>query len=161
MPLGERLARLFDLWSGEAAVADTPLVRRGVIALRIALVVLAAIAALSATRRVWSTKAPAPLAPDDGEVRFGLDEAARKKLFAELVADEPEWRKKAHEHFKEAWRADAARAAFERDHVRALAGKRRVNVTVAYLVLDEGVRKRWPGPGGAPVDPNVVPLQKK
>jgi hypothetical protein len=119
------------------------------------------IAALGATRRVWATRAPAPIAADRGDYRFDLDEAARRKLFSELVADEPEWRKKAREHFKEAWRAEDDRAAFERDHVRWLAGRRGVNVTVAYLVLDEGVRKRWPGPGGAPVDPNVVPLQKK
>lgn len=161
--MGRRIARMFDVWVGDAALPDTPAWQNARAALRAVSIAGAIVLLLVVTQRVWRTPAPSALGadPEGSDMRFGLSEAARRRLFSEIVANEPEWRAKAHEHFKEAWRAEDDRAAFERDFVRDLAAKRRINVTVVYLVLDEGIRKRWPGPAGAPVEPTVVPLQQK
>lgn len=158
-----RIAQVFDVWVGDATLPDTPRVRQARFAVRALSLIAAVWLLLFVTKRVWNTPAPSALGadPEGSDMRFGLTEAARKRLFSELVANEPEWRSKAHEHFKEAWRAEDDRAAFERDFVRDTASKRKLNVTVVYLVLDEGIRKRWPGPGGAPVEPTVIPLQQK
>lgn len=160
----ERIAWLFDVWIGEASMPQSVRWRRASAAFRVVAMLGALIALLAVTHRVWSTPKPPPLAPDDAAhgtgTRFGLAEAERRKLFGQIAAEEPEGRKKG-QRFKEAWRAEDDRAAYERELVRSLANQRHVNVSVAYLVLDEGIRKRWPGPGGTPLEPTVVPLQKK
>ena len=56
---------------------------------------------------------------------------------------------------------DDDRAAMERDLVREMAKRHDVNVTVAYLIVDEGIRLKWTVPGGTPLSATVSPLQMK
>ena len=98
----------------------------------------------------------------DGDAhRFGLSLEKRKVMFADIASHDAEWRKHAASRFNEAWRREDDRAAMERDHVRGMAGRYKVNVSVVYLVLDEGLRLKWTAPGGAPLPAAVVPLQQK
>jgi hypothetical protein len=39
-----------------------------------------------------------------------------------------------------------------------MAGKYRISLTQAYLILDEGIRNKWPGPDGTPLPATTPPL---
>jgi hypothetical protein len=108
------------------------------------------------------TSEPPPAAVLDYEpngVRFGLDAAARKEIFAELAAAEPAARAGGIAGFPGLpWSQEDHRCAFERETARNLAVKRGVPLTVIYLVLDEGIREKWPGADGKPLTPKTVPL---
>lgn len=162
------LARLFDLFTGEGPAPTHRWWRRSVLLVR-GLSLLAALLAMAlVTRPVWRSRKAAPIPSDTSandtpgvDVRFGLTESARRSLFSAMVEKEPENRRIAKERFGDWWRAEDDRAAFERDQVRTIAAKRKINITVAYLVLDEGIRKHWAGPGGTPLPATVPPLEKR
>jgi hypothetical protein len=115
------------------------------------------------THRVRMKKPPRviPMGQDGDAQRFGLSLEKRKAMFADVAGHDVEWRTKAASRFSEAWRREDDRAAMERDHVRSMAGRHRVNVSIVYLVVDEGLRLKWTGPNGVPLNAAVVPLQQK
>ena len=116
------------------------------------------------TRPLRTTAPPPPLPRDSGDVRFGVPLAVRKQIFAELAAAEPNARVEGKKQFPGAeleWSAEDHRGAFERKTAAAIAGARRLSLTQVYLILDEGIRERWPGPDGQPLSPYVVPLHPR
>lgn len=108
------------------------------------------------------TSEPAPAAVLDHEpngVRFGLPEATRKEIFAELAAAEPAARAGGIAGFPgQPWSQEDHRCAFERETARAMATRRGLSLTQIYLVLDEGIREKWPDAEGKPLHPKTVPL---
>ncbi len=107
--------------------------------------------------------APVPLVPEDrpGE-RFGVKDEIRKKIFQELAAAEPEHRLKGRASFPtEAWSAEDHRASFERHLAANIAARYGLSLSQVYLIFDEGIRERWPGPDGQPLSPQTVPLKPR
>jgi len=109
-------------------------------------------------------KAPPSLPPDQGDVRFGVPLRVRKEIFATLAAAEPQSRVKGVQSFNGPgleWSAEDHRGAFERQDVAAAAQRHGLTLTQVYLILDEGIRERWPGPDGAPLNSKTVPLNPR
>lgn len=106
---------------------------------------------------------PAPVPPDTQDTaagqRFGLPASERRAIFTELAALEPDHRAKAKEAFPEQeWSQEDHRCAFERDAVRNLAARRSLSMTQVYLILDEGIRERWPDAQGHVLRATTVPV---
>ncbi len=97
--------------------------------------------------------------PDDQ--RFELPEKKRREIFAELAAAELAERKRHVEgntwqgHL---WSREDDRGWQERTLVRSLASRHGVSISQIYLVLDEGIHERWPGPDGKPLPATAEPL---
>jgi hypothetical protein len=105
---------------------------------------------------------PAALADGPGDVRYGLSEATRREIFKEIAAAEPGQRQEGVSAFPtQPWSQEDHRAAFERNALRAMAPNRHLNLTQVYLVMDEGVRARWPGPDGKPLVATTIPLDPR
>ena len=106
-----------------------------------------------------------PAGPGDAQGdRFGLPLAKRKEIFEEFAAAEPQSRAEGQRAFPGpalAWSAEDHRGSFERQKAAQIAAKHRLNLSQVYLCLDEGIRERWPGPEGAPLDPRTVPLNPR
>jgi hypothetical protein len=116
------------------------------------------------TRPLRTTKPPAPLPPDQGDVRFGVPLALRKQVFADFAAAEPTSRAEGKKSFpgtELAWSAEDHRGAFERKTAASIAQSRGLSLTQVYLILDEGIRAKWPGPDGEPLTPFTVPLHPR
>jgi hypothetical protein len=108
---------------------------------------------------------PPPLPRDQGDhVRFGVPLATRKQVFTELATAEPVSRAEGTRAFpgdELAWSADDHRGAYERQKVASIMGHRALSMTQVYLILDEGIRERWPGPDGKPLTPTTTPLHPR
>lgn len=116
------------------------------------------------TRHLRTAKPPPPLPHDQGDVRFGLPLATRKDIFRELASAEPNSRAEGKKSFpgaELAWSAEDHRGAYERKTVASIAQARGLSITQVYLVLDEGIRMKWPGPDGEPLTPFTVPLHPR
>lgn len=116
------------------------------------------------TRTLRNAGPPPTLPSDQGDVRFGVPLAVRKDVFRELAAAEPGAREEGRRTFPGpdlAWSAEDHRGAFERQKVAAIMASRGLSMTQVYLILDEGIRERWPGPGGEPLPAKVVPLHPR
>jgi hypothetical protein len=121
-----------------------------------------------AASSIWKTVAPlsrnyvqTPLGGDayDGH-RYGMKLAQRKAIFAELAAAEKAQRDRAiaqntwHGH---AWSREDDRGYQERALAQSLATRNGLSLTQVYLILDEGIRDKWPGPDGAPLIATTPP----
>lgn len=124
----------------------------------------AGVRAREALRPLLEGREPPPIARDDANTRFGLPLDKRKAIFGELAAAEPQSILNGKTSFpgKELeWSAEDHRGAFERQTVAAMVVKYGVTTTQVYLCLDEGIRERWPGPDGQPLNPHTVPLHPR
>jgi hypothetical protein len=94
-------------------------------------------------------------------IRFGLDEKARKEIFAELATAEAAERARAisqntwNGHL---WSREDDRGWHERVLARAIAQRRGISLTQVFLVLDEGIRNHWPDKDGKPLAATTPPL---
>lgn len=107
---------------------------------------------------------PPPLPPDDGDTRFGVPLSVRREVFKELAEAEPHARVEGKRSFPGKnleWSAEDHRGALERQAAARIAARHRITLTQLYLILDEGIRARWPGPDGKPLDPHTVPLHPR
>ena len=105
---------------------------------------------------------PAALADGPGDIRYGLSEATRREIFKEIAAAEPNARQQGAAGFPgQPWSQEDHRAAFERETIRSLAASKHLNLTQIYLVMDEGVRARWPGSDGKPLVATTIPLEPR
>jgi hypothetical protein len=132
-------------------------------AIRVGALVVATVIIVTTVRPLTAPKPPAPLPPDgpDGK-RFGLSLVDRKAIFASIAATEAHSRTLGHQGFPtEPWSAEDHRTAYERDVLRETAAQRGLNLTQAYLILDEGIRARWPGPDGEPLSATTLPLKPR
>jgi hypothetical protein len=128
--------------------------------------VVAIVFLVSNTRRtlrpVFSAPPPAPIrAEGPGDQRFELDEKTRKSIFAELAALELSERKRNIDQNTwngHLWSREDDRGWQERVLARSLARRHNVSISQIFLVLEEGIRSKWPAPDGKPLPANVEPL---
>jgi hypothetical protein len=115
--------------------------------------------ALRLTHVVRKTPAPEPL--QTTAPLFGIPDEKQKLIFNDLAADEPRARVESAKKFPgERWSIEDERAAHERDRTREIAGTHKINVSQAYLILDEAIREHWLYMH-APLEGNVVPLKPR
>jgi hypothetical protein len=114
------------------------------------------------TKPLLSAKPPATIPTEEvDDYRFRIPERTRRAIFAELAAAELAERARAIQantwkgHL---WSREDDRGHHERLAARAAAAKHKVSLTQVYLVLDEGIRERWPGPDGNPLPATTPPL---
>lgn len=108
------------------------------------------------------TPALAPVPAQTSMTKFGLTETDRRAIFRELAESEIGERQRAitqNTWGGHAWSRFDDLGYVQRARARELAIRYRVSLTQVYLVLDEGIRERWPGPDGQPLSPNIEPLQ--
>jgi hypothetical protein len=93
------------------------------------------------------------------DYRFRLPERTRREIFAEIALAEEAERKRAVEQNTwngHLWSREDDRGHFERVFLRQLAQRYGISLTATYLILDEGIRAKWPGPSGEPL-PGITP----
>jgi hypothetical protein len=106
-----------------------------------------------------STKSP--LGPDEYEgFRYGMTLETREAIFDELaIAEESERRRAIESNTWQGhlWSREDDRGQQELTLARALAKKHGVSLSQVYLVLDEAIREKWPGPDGKPLKATTPP----
>ncbi|MFO0557054.1 MAG: hypothetical protein U0269_03470 [Polyangiales bacterium] len=110
---------------------------------------------------IAAAPAPPPVQPPTATTRFGLTEEQRRAMFRELAAAEQAERARAiaqNTWGGHAWSREDDLGYVLRDRARAVGQRYGLSLTHAYLVFDEGVRNRWPGPDGQPLSATVTPL---
>lgn len=157
--------RTLDRWIAQW-LRGTPLRDRRVTLgwLGVQLISVLAVAPLIARviRPVVHDPRPPKLVDGPGDMRFGLPEATRRDIFRELAGAEPNAREQGLAGFPgQPWSQEDHRCAFERNTTRDLAARRKLNLQVVYLVLDEGIRNKWPGPDGKPLIATTIPLDPR
>jgi hypothetical protein len=114
----------------------------------------------------------APLNGDEYEDhRYGMKLATRKAIFDELAAIEVEERRRAIEQNtwvgpgngprEVAWSREDDRGAREMEAARRIAKQKGLSLTQVYMVLDEAIREKWPGPDGQPLIATTPPLKPR
>lgn len=112
--------------------------------------------------QVLSRPTPAKLDPGTPDERFGLDRTERMELFADMVRQRAGWRKNVERRFRnDPWSQQDDFHASEAPHVLGLARRLGLHYSIPYLILDEGIRERWPGVDGDPIPAEVIPLQPR
>ena len=115
-----------------------------------------------ATRPLLTAKPPLPIPTEEvDDYRFRLPERMRREIFADLATAELAERARAiaaNSWNGHLWSREDDRGHYERVAVRAAAARHRVSISQVYLVLDEGIRERWPGPDGKPLPADTPPL---
>jgi hypothetical protein len=109
---------------------------------------------------------PPPVLPSEelaGD-RFRLNEAERKEIFREFATAEIAERARGinqntwNGHL---WSREDDRGYIERTTARAAAARHHCSLSQVYLVLDEGIRQKWPGPDGKPLAGNTPPFNPR
>lgn len=124
-----------------------------------------------ATRPLLSAK-PLPAIPtaEVEDYRFRLPERTRREIFTKIAAAENAERERAIRErtwvipgYPEGhqWSREDDRGHYERVALRNLAIEYHVTLTQLYLVLDEGIREKWPGPDGKPLPGTSPPLDPR
>lgn len=117
------------------------------------------------TRPLLSAKPPPSIPVTEiDDYRFRLPEHTRRAIFSELAAAEIAERARAisQNTWKgHVWSREDDRGYQERVAARAAAAKYRISLSQVYLVLDEGIRERWPGPDGNPLAATTPPLETR
>lgn len=92
-----------------------------------------------------------------------LPDAARARpLFTELANGEPgDWKKAREDWAQHRWSQQDAFGALEASRVRGLASREHLFPQDVFALIDEGIRAKWPGPGGLPLEATVVPLKPR
>ena len=93
-------------------------------------------------------------------MRYGITLEKRKAMFAELAKVETAERARAiaqNTWNGHAWSREDDRGHYEMTTARSLAAQYGVTLTQVYMVLDEGIREKWPGPDGKPLLPSTPP----
>jgi hypothetical protein len=142
---------------------QTRLERRLSFARHVGAVFVALVVGVLLARPIVRVRSPEPLAPPSSDqTRFGLKLQDRRQIFADIAKNDAAARKEGQALFpNDPWSAQDHAASFERDTVRDVATRRKVSLSQAYLVLDEGIREGWPVPRGRPLDAHVVPLHPR
>lgn len=110
-------------------------------------------------RTATAPEAPAPVPPPAGDARFGVAPDVRRAVFADIMRATRGFRDDAQRRFPgHAWTRDDHYYNLLRGHIAAVARGHGLTYTQAYLIFDEGVRARWPGPGGQPHVATTRPL---
>lgn len=123
------------------------------------------------TRTLLTAKAPPAIPTEEVEdYRFRLPERTRREIFTKIAAAEIAERQRAIREKTwvipghpqgHAWSREDDRGHYERVALRQLAAEYRVSLSQTYLILDEGIRARWPGPDGEPLPGTSPPLDPR
>jgi len=110
---------------------------------------------VTATRTLMTAKPPPGFSAQEiDDYRFRLPERTRREIFHDLATAEIAERNRAIQantwggHL---WSREDDRGHYERVAARGAAAKYKVSLSQVYLVLDEGIREKWPGPDGQPL----------
>lgn len=98
------------------------------------------------------------------DYRFRLPERIRREIFMEIATAEETERKRAiaqNTWDGHLWSREDDRGHFERVFFRTLAQRYAISLTAVYLILDEGIRAKWPGPTGEPLPGTTPPLNPR
>lgn len=110
-------------------------------------------------------KPPIPIPSEEIEdYRFRLPERTRREIFEQIAESEQSLREQALQTNSwkgHLWSREDDRGHFERLHFRKLAKDHKVSLSQIYLILDEGIRARWPGPDGQPLPATTPPLNPR
>ncbi len=104
---------------------------------------------------------PTPIPQRTPTTRFGMTEAMRREVFRELADAEVNERRRAltlNTWGGHAWSREDDLGYVQRARAREVAGRNRLSLAQVYLVLDEGIRARWPGPDGQPLRGTSEPI---
>ena len=123
-------------------------------------IVVATRTAINIVRPLFAAPRPPPLPTvEPPGIRFGLTDADRHAIFDEIAAAEPRAREIGASAFAGLpWSIEDHRCAQERETVKSIAARRGINLSLVYLVLDEGIREHWIGPDGKPLRATSEPL---
>jgi hypothetical protein len=94
------------------------------------------------------------------DYRFKYPERIRREIFMEIATAELAERQRAiaantwNGHL---WSREDDRGHYERVKMRELAARYKGTLTQMYLILDEGIREKWPGPNGEPLPATTPP----
>jgi hypothetical protein len=153
----ERTASLFDF-------AAKPTTRGGWV-LRIGVMLIASWIALRKTNVLVSpllTARPPGTIPNQelDDYRFKYPERTRREIFMEMATAELAERQRAiaaNTWKGHLWSREDDRGHYERVKMRELAAKYKGTLSQMYLILDEGIRSKWPGPDGNPLPATTPP----
>jgi hypothetical protein len=96
------------------------------------------------------------------ENRYGLPLARRQKIFSIIAKREAVHVQQAMKSDKRPWRQQNLRGISEYSFLRTLAKEQGIHLSVAYSILQEGIRDHWTaGAGQTPLTATIVPLQQK
>jgi hypothetical protein len=96
--------------------------------------------------------------------RYGMTLAERQAIFADLAAVEIAERQRAiaaNTWSGHLWSREDDRGWKEMSAARRIAAERKRSLTQVYMVLDEAIRERWPGPDGQPLPATTPPLDPR
>jgi hypothetical protein len=121
-----------------------------------------AVSSVRTTVRPLTTRATqSPLGEEEHEgFRYGLPLEKRQAIFNELAAGELVERKRGIDQNTwngHLWSREDDRGHQELTLARNLAARNKISLTQVYLILDEGIRKRWPAPDGRPLPATTPP----
>ncbi len=153
----DALLSLLDLESRPSSKAGWIL--RG--AVTVVAAVMLAKGAQSVVGPMLRTKPPPPIPSEElpGD-KFRLNELERKEIFREFAAAEIAERARGISQNTwngHAWSREDDRGYIERTTARAAAARHHCSLSQVYLVLDEGIREKWPGPDGKPLAGTTPP----
>ena len=143
--------------------ADAPVAAsRARIGLQVLSLLLPVLAVAGLVRKMAAAPQPPVLDLRTGSdgARFGISEARRRELFAQIADRDPGWWQRT-ERFPDAWsRHDDYHVHLGR-YVAELAAENAIDETTMFLVYDEGVHRQWPGASGHPLTPTWVVLKPR
>lgn len=117
------------------------------------------------TAPLLNAKLPIPIPSQEIEdYRFRMPERTRREIFEAIAEAEQAERARAVEKNTwngHLWSREDDRGHYERVFFRALAKRYNISLTQVYLVLDEGIRAKWPGPDGQPLPATTPPLNPR
>jgi hypothetical protein len=105
--------------------------------------------------------APPAIPQPTSMTRFGMTEDRRREVFRELADAEFSERRRAIEQHTwggHAWSREDDLGYVQRARAREVAARYGLSLSQMYLVLDEGIRQRWPGPDGQPLRGTSEPI---
>jgi hypothetical protein len=112
-----------------------------------------------------NAKPPNPIPSEEIEdYRFRLPERTRREIFAEIAEAELVERARAIQRNTwngHLWSREDDRGHAERVYFRLLAKHHNISLTQVYLILDEGIRAKWPSPDGEPLPATTPPLNPR
>jgi hypothetical protein len=105
--------------------------------------------------------APPAIPQSTSMTRYGMTEERRREVFRELAEAEVSERRRAIEQNTwggHAWSREDDLGYVQRARAREVAARYGLSLSQMYLVLDEGIRQRWPGPDGQPLRGTSEPI---
>ena len=91
-----------------------------------------------------------------------IPETKRRRVFRRLVSSFPRHWKRARGRFPgKPWSISDDFHYQERVEVTRAASRHRLSKPEIYLILDEGIRRAWPGPNGEPLPSNPPALRPR